>query len=163
MPQKFSLWDEMCEAICTANKEEMTWLMKQPGFKLALNKISPVGLATMGEAIFDMGLPYLDVGPDLLAEAAHWLSISDLHYQNVAKKLIQKHAEQDNSPAHETVLKVHNAVLKYNKSPSNTVMKHFTQAYEHQHSIQQAKRIADELPHAETSETVNSAKKMRKL
>lgn len=163
MTQKFSLWDEMCENICSANKEQMIWLMKQTGFKYALNQISPENLANMGEAVFDLVLPHLDVGADLLAEAAHWLSVNDTRYQNVAQKLIQKHAEQETSSSHDTVLKVRTAALKYNQNPSDLIMKRFAQAYEHQHSIEQAKRIAAELPQSTTIETVKPIKTHRKL
>lgn len=153
---------EMCDEICSANKEQMAWLMKQPGFKFALNYILPENLANMGEVVFDMVLPHLDVGPDLLGEAAHWLSTNDPRYQNVAQKLIQKHTEQENSSTHDTVLKVKNAVLKYNANPSDPVMKRFAQAYEDQISIQQAKRIAAELPQADTNQSL-SPQKHRKL
>lgn len=153
MPRKFSPWDEMCENICAANKDQMIWLMKQPGFDFALTQIFPEDLAHMGEAMFDMVLPHLEVGPDLLAEAAYWLSVNDSRYQNTAEKLIKKHVEQQSSSEQDTLLKVKNSVLKFNQTPSDTVMKGFAQAYEDQHSIQQAKRIAAELPQTETAKT----------
>lgn len=163
MSRKFSVWDEICENILSANTEQMVWLMKQPGFDFALTQISPEDWVHMSQTKFDMVLPHLEIGPELLAEAAHWLSINDQQYQTVAQKLIKAHAQKETSSSHNTLLKVKNAVLKYNQTPSDPVMKRFAQAYEDQHSIQQAKRIAAELPHAETSEPLNSTKTRRKL
>lgn len=163
MPQKFSMWDEMCGNILSANTEQMVWLMKQPGFDFALTQISSENWVHMSESKFDMLLPHLDIGPELLAEAAHWLSINDQKYQTVAQKLIKAHAQKETSSSHNTLLQVKNAVLKYNQTPSDPVMKRFAQAYEDQHSIQQAKRIAAELTQTETNETVKPTKKRRKL
>ena len=160
MTRKFSLWDEMLEEILSANTEQMVWLMNQVGFKSALNHMSPEDLAHMSDAKFDMVLPHLDIGPDLLAEAAHWLSNNDPRYQNAAQKLIETHAKKETSSAHDTLVNVKNAVLKYNQTPSDPMMKRFAQAYEHQHNIQQAKRIAAEL---EQPQDVQPTKIRRKL
>lgn len=165
MTRKFSLWDEMCEDILSANTEQMPWLMNQVGFKSALNCIPPEDLTHMADAKFDMVLPYLNIGPDLLAEAAHWLSNNDPRYQNAAQKLIKKHAEQESSSVQPssveaTVSKVRNAVLKYNQNPSDTVMKRFAQAYEDQHNIQQGKRIAAELAQTEEPHPTKTRRKL---
>jgi len=163
MSRKFSVWDEMCENILSANTEQMVWLMKRPGFDFALTQISSENWVHMSEAKFDMLLPHLNIGPELLAEAAHWLSINDQKYQTVAQKLIKTHTQSETSSSHNTLLQVNNAVFKYNQTPSDPIMKRFAQAYEDQHSIQQGKRIAAELPHAKTSETVKPTKTRRKL
>lgn len=163
MTRRISLWDDMLEDVLSATTEQMGWLINQVGFQSAIDNMPPEDLANMGDAKLDMVLPHLNIGPELLSEAVYWLSNSDPRYQNVAEKLIKTHAQKETSSSNDTLLNVKNAVLKYNQTPSDPMMKRFAQAYEHQRNIEQSKRIATELAQSEPTETVKPTKNRRKL